>query len=371
MKAWISSRPAWLLQGIFVSAGILAAPTALAATAYTLTDLGVLPGYYKSYGFDVNDSGQVAGGSSTGAGFSRVSLYDGGVLTDLGSPYYANNIIARGINNNGDVVGFLGSTALVAALWKHDGTKTVLGTLPGGTVSGAWAINDSGQIAGYSSTSGAGVVRAFRYENGAFTALGTLGGAESWAVGINGGGAMAGYAELTGNTVTHAVVYDSNNVVHDLGTLGGTNSYATDINDLGQVAGDSQIMGSADRHAFFYDGSVMTEIGTLGGANSYSYGINNAGVVVGQSQITGSAIWHAFVYSGGVLSDLNSLVAPDPDWVLNYAYGINELGQITGMGTFNGVDRAFLLTPVPEPEAYLMMLVGLGLVGLMARRRLA
>lgn len=371
MEVRKSFRPARLLLGLLVSVGMLAAPVAQAATAYTLTDLGVLSGYYKSYGFGINDSGQVAGGSSTAAGFSRVTLYDSGILTDLGSPYYANNIIARDINNQGDVVGFLGSTALVATLWKHDSTKTVLGTLPGGTVSGAWAINDSGQIAGYSSTSGAGVVRAFRYENGAFTALGTLGGAESWAVGINDGGAMAGYAELTGNAVTHAVVYDSNDVIHDLGTLGGTNSYATDINDFGQVVGDSQIMGSANRHAFLYDGSVMTEIGTLGGANSYSYGINNAGVVIGQSQVAGSTSWHAFVYSGGELSDLNGLIDPDPNWVLNYAYGINELGQITGMGTFNGVERAFLLTPVPEPEAYLMMLAGLGLVGLMARRRLA
>lgn len=45
-----------------------------------------------------------------------------------------------------------------------------------------------------------------------------------------------------------------------------------------------------------------------------------------------------------------------------------------GMGSFyqvhlSGVDSAVVTTPVPEPETYAMLLAGLGLLGVMARRR--
>ena len=49
---------------------------------------------------------------------------------------------------------------------------------------------------------------------------------------------------------------------------------------------------------------------------------------------------------------------------------INNLGQISGTGTINGATRAFLLTPVPEPETYAMMLAGLSVLGFMRRRKI-
>ena len=43
---------------------------------------------------------------------------------------------------------------------------------------------------------------------------------------------------------------------------------------------------------------------------------------------------------------------------------------IVGYGKLtNGSTRAFLLTPVPEPETYALMMGGLGVLGLVARRR--
>ena len=57
-------------------------------------------------------------------------------------------------------------------------------------------------------------------------------------------------------------------------------------------------------------------------------------------------------------------------WSLIEAAAINDSGQIVGYG-FNplGQEHAFILTPVPEPEVYLMMGVGVCLAGVIARRR--
>ncbi|WP_256209002.1 FxDxF family PEP-CTERM protein [Nitrosospira sp. Nsp14] len=53
------------------------------------------------------------------------------------------------------------------------------------------------------------------------------------------------------------------------------------------------------------------------------------------------------------------------------ASDINDNGWIVGNAhnSKTGVDHAFLLAPIPEPETYAMLLAGLGLLGFIARRR--
>ncbi|HEX2475695.1 MAG TPA: hypothetical protein VHK01_13170 [Lacipirellulaceae bacterium] len=199
-----------------------------------------------------------------------------------------------------------------------------LGTL-GGTYSYGYAVNDSGQVAGRSYTSGDAAHHAFRY-------TGTPGS----------GGSMA-----------------------DLGTLGGTNSRGYAVNDSGQVAGHSNTSGNAANHAFLYTGTPgsggsMADLGTLGGTNSFGWAVNNAGQVAGLSYTTGNAAYHAFLYTGtpgtgGVMTDLDAwLDANNPTegakWTLEEATGINDYGLITGRGGYDdgpgGLSdgsRAFLL----------------------------
>jgi hypothetical protein len=57
--------------------------------------------------------------------------------------------------------------------------------------------------------------------------------------------------------------------------------------------------------------------------------------------------------------DLNSLISPLSGWVLDRGFGINDVGQITGIGVIGGEQHAFLLTPVPEPGALALMALGL------------
>ena len=53
-----------------------------ASSAYTINDLGTLPGASASWGSSVNDSGQVVGGANTSAGTFHASSYSGGLMKD-------------------------------------------------------------------------------------------------------------------------------------------------------------------------------------------------------------------------------------------------------------------------------------------------
>src|SRR5262245_47152693 len=70
-----------------------------------------------------------------------------------------------------------------------------LGTL-GGDSSEASAINNAGQVVGWS-TNASGATRGFLYAGGATTDLGTLpGGTDSFATGINDLGQVVGYGGI-------------------------------------------------------------------------------------------------------------------------------------------------------------------------------
>ena len=107
----------------------------------------------------------------------------------------------------------------------------------------------------------------------------------------------------------------------------------------------------------------MQHLGDLPGAQgaaNYARGINNHGEVVGVSGGRGF-VWNV---DDGML-DLNDLLDDSgTGWVLTHPYDINDKGQIVGSGQNpNGFQRAFLLTPIPEPST-LILLGGAGAVGL-------
>ena len=55
------------------------------------------------------------------------------------------------------------------------------------------------------------------------------------------------------------------------------------------------------------------------------------------------------------------LIPQNTDWdSLDAARDINENGQIVGQGIINGETRAFLMTPVPEPSLFIMLIIGCG-----------
>ncbi|MDQ3800046.1 MAG: DUF3466 family protein, partial [Acidobacteriota bacterium] len=213
---------------------------------------------------------------------------------------------------------------------------TNLGTL-GGTESEARAINDSGQIVGYTFNS-AQQKRAFLYTNGAMQDLGTFGGAESVAYDINNAGQIVGWAKNAAGR-EQAFLY-SGGALQNLGTLGGQRSYAFGINNNGQITGSAEI-DTASNHAFLYQNGTMQDLGVLNGYYSYGRGINAAGKIVGYGYQDGqNGGPRAVIYQNGAFASLGTLGGSDSN-----ANAINDNDQIVGSSSYtteNGTQHAFL-----------------------------
>jgi len=253
-------------------------------------------------------------------------------------------------------------------------TVTNLGALPGDTESWPTAINNLGQVVGYSAVPGLNY-NAWLYSNGSMTSLGNPAYPGSKALALNNvgqvvgtssgpnlGGAFvssAGNMQYIGNGLVPTGINDSgtivgsyfvnadirgfvytNGIIQDFGTLpGGVSASANAINDAGQIAGESG--GGGVTHAVLYSNGVMQDLGTLsGGSSSGGYAINNLGDVAGSSRtpLLGG-IDHAFLYtqSAGMIDIGQSLGN-----TATFAYGVNDSDLVVGYINGNGGNRAFL-----------------------------
>jgi probable HAF family extracellular repeat protein len=335
---------------------------AAAVTPYRVTDLGTLGGTV-SFANAINATGQITGGAATpGDATAHAFLYSAGSMKDLGT-LGGSFSQGEGINNSGLVTGFSGTAAgSNRAFLYSGGPMQDLGTL-GGSSSFGLDVNDIGQVTGEAQTSVPHTTRAFLYSNGSMQNLGA-----STGYGINNSG------QVTGESGPHAFLY-SGGSMQDIHTLG-DGSGGRDINASGQVTGFFDDNVAIARRAFLYSGGSMQDLGSIGFyQGSVGLAINADGWVTGVafpalSDTPDRAEERAFLFDGEAMHDLNGLLdGSGAGWVLHSANDINDLGQIVGYGTHNGVTRAFLLTPVPEPATYALMFAGLGVVSAMAGAR--
>lgn len=295
----------------------------------------------------------VFGFSSLSASAGQFSVADLGVLGSysIGTSWIVSESGATAINNAGQVVGF--STASDKPFHPFLYQGGVMHDLGAPSGDGPWsyyatAINASGQVVGRSGD------QPVRYSGG-IQPLGALPGGDGTgqAFGINDAGVIVGSASA-GSGQIHAFRYQGG-TMQDLGALGAatasgqvySRSQANAINAAGQIVGTSTVslvspFGLIIQHAFLYQNGAMTDLGTLGDSShsSAASAINASGQVVGSfSTSTIGGPFHAFLYDHGQMHDLG-LLNGDPSSSLG-ATGINDQGQIVGLSIGNS-SSAFL-----------------------------
>jgi probable HAF family extracellular repeat protein len=211
--------------------------------------------------------------------------------------------------------------------------------LGSGTLPTTPAINASDQVA-FTLANESGTARAWFYDGTAAADIGTLGGAGSFAPALNDAGQVAGFSNLGGDQVNHAYVWSKRSGMVDLGTLTGVaSSFATAINNRGQVVGSSGFGTTA--HAFRWSAADgMEDLGAGPFIYTDARAINDAGLVAGTG-ITANFEPQAFAWSRkNGLVDLGTLGGPGSDVV-----GIGADGQVAGNSALpNSLGRAYVWT---------------------------
>ena len=159
--------------------------------------IGALPGGLHSVGCDINNLQHITGTAGTSFGRFDAFIWNApSGMIDIGSLPGGSYTSGRGINDNDEVVGF-GGLPNAAFYWKRGVGMVTLQTLAGGATL-AMSINNSGAIAGWSD-SASGADHAVKWDSytSAPQDLGTLpGGTISYAYGINASGQVAGFSDV-------------------------------------------------------------------------------------------------------------------------------------------------------------------------------
>jgi hypothetical protein len=248
------------------------------------------PDFVGNFGLSINSSGQIVGNwhATEIHDYTGPFLYSNGVFSNLGFPYPPGG--ACPMLNPGSTFG---------------------------PPNYAFAINDSGQIAGETTRWNVDQTgqcnEAFFYSQGTYTDIGP--GA---ALALNATGQVVG-ALFSQPTLAHAFLYDptGGGPAQDLGTLpGGSSSYAYSINAVGLVVG-----ASSTAPLYFPLDPYQLDYPVL---SSYEPPSSSTGLT-------------AFLYDG-VMMDLNTFVSANdplkPFVTLTDARGINDSGLVI----VNGVD---------------------------------
>ena len=325
-----------ILTGI-VAATLLATVVDAQSSRYFLQDLGTLPGATFSQASDMNDWGVVAGISATPEGTQHAVLWVAGRPVDIAS------------------------------------------RTRGGLNTGAFGINEWGQVSMQVETStpdpngedfcGYGThltCRAARWHLGVLTRLRTLGGNNATAGNINNLGQIPGTAETKIVDAScsasqpsqvlqyRPVIWEPNpETIRQLPLLSGdTVGVAARINDKGQAVGFSGSCGDSallplpfGPHAVLWDkDGAVHDLGNLGAATvNIGLAINNRGEVVGASSLAADSTpfyrTDAFLWTRRQgMQDLGTL----PGDVHSGATGINDRGEVVGLsGDGAGNIRAF------------------------------
>src|SRR5262245_13300686 len=266
-----------------------------------------------------------------------------------------------------------------AVLWQ-DGVARKLDGL-----AGACDLDESGAVVGWVTESGRG--QASLWMNDEIVRVGPPDALESVALVVDRGGRIAGtYLAADG---TERSFLDDHGAVTDVPGLGGSEIAVKAMNDLGLVAGSAEDA-HGRTHAFQRTGDRSTDLDPFRASKSsasVAEAVNGDGVVVGSASLGGASFGvvfehgraaalprlpgtvtrpravdgrgrivgnasagdeqRAILIAGQQIVDLETVLGPEiAEWHLLDATGIDEAGEIVGVGEHAGKLVAFVLRPL-------------------------
>lgn len=346
---------------------------ALAGAVYDTFYLGATFNY--SYGTGVSGDGRVASGYAavptytngfhamrwsrdTGPAdmglFSGLQPYD--VTETHAVSFDGSTIVGQGMGNSG------GAPLSRAFYWTLLNGYTVLGTMPGGTLSSATGVSGNGSVLTGTGDSSFGSTRSFQWT--ALTGMQDIGnmsgGTRASATGISADGLVIVGNGDSSNGANRAFRWTSAGM-EDIGALSGaTDAYAYGVNKDGSVIVGASGTNAGNLHPFRWVNGVMQDMGLFPGSTSTTaYGVSPEGdVVVGSYAISSWPYQQAFIWRAGIgYQDLalyaNSLGfglgGSAGPWLIR-ATGVSSHGwTIAGYSSgLNGRPNGFVLSTAPR-----------------------
>jgi probable HAF family extracellular repeat protein len=204
------------------------------------------------------------------------------------------------------------------------------------------SINDAGQVVGYYYMP-TGNARAFLWENGVYTDLGTLGGAVAVAQQISNDGVIVGYS-YNADGKRRPAVWRSG-VISQLPAPTGQETNTSLSGSARSINANGDIVGHYGNNAVKWTSAGAQIIGVFDGEErSEAYGINAGGLVIGTTFTTGSFVHKNWNWSGSIMSaqpfsDAHELAA----LAAESGQILNDAGHVVGSTTDeNWNTRAFV-----------------------------
>lgn len=261
--------------------------------------------------YGINDTEQIVGkGTLTAPPYTQVGFIRGsdGEITEFSVPG-SSNLAPTAINNKGEVTGYYFGSDSHWYSFVRDANSNITSfsdpneTTATGNGTFAWAINDSGDVAGYYNYNNiSGINRGYiRNQNGGFTNFEAVPGGSTIMepLGINSSGEVTGYYGNAETLITQCFVRNATGTITDFSIPGSSASIAVAINDSGTVVGYWQVQGQLFVDSFVRNaaGNITTFFSPTNNYGTYASGINRNGLIAGYWQDSTGFVFHGFMHN--------------------------------------------------------------------------